>query len=91
MLTELVFFGGLVKTTHDIVSSDRIDKQTEKKNIKSFTKIAESQASLDREKEVMEKAVLKLVNRKKAVLSTSMRLFLELYEKIIKINFNEID
>lgn len=91
MLTEAVIAVTVGKVVHDMRESDRLNEQAERKSVKSFSRIAEAQIAQKEAEETMNNAVLRLVNRKKAILSTSMRNFLEVYEKLIKINFLESD
>lgn len=81
----------VVKAAYDMHKSDKINEQASKKMVRSYSKIAEAQGDQKEAEERMNKAVLRLVNRKKAILSTSMQDFLNLYEKVIKINFTESD
>lgn len=71
--------------------ADALDEQAAKKVRKAFTKQAEAQAAREQSQKEMKMEVTKLINRKKAVLCTSMDSFLRLYERIIKINFTEGD
>jgi len=73
----------VAKAAYDMHKSDKLNEQA--------AKIAEAQGNQKEAEEKMNKAVLRLVNRKRAVLSTSMQDFLNLYDKVIKINFTESD
>lgn len=74
-----------------LIKADALDEQAAKKVRKAFTQQAEAQAAKEQAQKEMKMEVTKLINRKKAVLCTSMNSFLRLYEKIIKINFTEGD
>jgi len=76
---------------NQLKKGENLNEQATRKNIKSFTKIAEAEEAQRHTKETMTKAVIKLTNRKKAVLSTTMDSFLNLYGRIKKINFTESD
>jgi len=92
MIPVLVGVGAIVgKTIYDMNKSDQLNEQAEKKLKRAYSKISEAQANQELIEETMEKAVLRLTNRKKGVLTTTMSSFLTLYEKIIKINFTESD
>lgn len=80
--------GIIAKNVND---SEKMDEQAVKKNIKSFTKVSEAELNQSKEAETMVKATVKLSNRKKAVLSTTMDSFVSLYGRIKKINFIESD
>lgn len=83
--------GGVVlgKIIYDMHKSDQLNEQAERKNHKALKRIAEARAEQALAAETMEKAVLRLTNRKNAVLTTTMDSFLNLYQRIIKINFTE--
>jgi len=85
--------GGMIlvagKAVYDMNKSIKLDEQAEKKSMKAFGKIADAQITQKEAEESMNNAVLRLANRKKAVLSTSMNDFLNVYEKLMKINFTE--
>lgn len=90
MLTEaLLVTAG--KVVYDMHKSDKLNEQAERKTMKSFSRIADAQIAQKEAQETMNNAVLRLASRKKAVLSTSMKDFLAVYEKLIKINFQESD
>lgn len=79
------------KVVHDMRESDRLNEQAERKSVKSFSRVAEAQIAQREAEEIMNQEVLRLTNRKRAILSTSMKDFLTVYEKLIKINFLESD
>ena len=90
MLTEaLIVTAG--KVVYDMHKSDKLNEQAERRSKKSFSRIADAQIAQKEAEEEMNNAVLRLTNRKRAILSTSMKDFLEVYEKLIKINFLESD
>lgn len=91
MLTEAIVAVTVGKVVHDMRESDRINEQAGKKSIKSFSRIAEAQIAQREAEEAMNNAVLRLTNRKRAILSTSMKDFLMVYEKLVRINFVESD
>ena len=69
--------------------SDRLNEQADRRIRKSLNRLADAHAEQKKTEELMETAVLRLTNRKNAVLTSTMDDFLGLYEKIIKINFTE--
>ncbi len=91
MILEAIGAVTVGKVVHDMRESDRLNEQAEKKNLKSFSRIAEAQIAQREAEETMNSAVLRLTNRKRAVLSSSMKDFLKVYEKLVKINFVESD
>lgn len=91
MLIESVLLAGGAKIIHDLKTSDELNEQARKKNIRALSRVAEAQIEQKNAEATMNQEILRLYNRKKAVLSTSMDSFLHLYEKIIKINFTETE
>lgn len=88
MIAEFLAMGKMV---YDVKKADSLNEQATRKSVKAFTRASEAQLAREQSQEIMEKAVIKLINRKKAVLCTSMDSFLKLYERIIKINFTKGD
>ncbi len=88
MITDALALGKMI---YDVKKADSLNEQATRKSVKAFTKASEAELAREQSQEVMEKAVVKLMNRKKAVLCTSMDSFLKLYERIIEINFTEGD
>lgn len=83
--------GGVIlgKVIYDMHKSDQLNEQAERKQHRALKRIAEARANQEQTIEIMEKAILRLTNRKNAVLVSTMDSFLTLYEKIIRINFTE--
>ena len=79
--------GGLVYTLAKTNESMKIDEQTQKKYARAFEKRAAAEQLVRNKQNEANNSLTKVANRKTAILSTSMAEFLELYEKIIKINF----
>lgn len=77
------------KVIKNMVESDRNDARANSINIKSLNRLGESQRLLNEQIEKTEMAIEKLANRKKGILCTSMNDFINVYNKIIKINFKE--
>ena len=76
MLTEaLIVTAG--KVVYDMHKSDKLNEQAERRSKKSFSRIADAQIAQKEAEEEMNNAVLRLTNRKRAILSTSMKDFLE--------------
>lgn len=91
MIVEGLVVLGAGRVIHDMCQSDQLNEQAKRKTEKSYAKIADAQIAQKEEEEVMQNAVLRLTNRKRAILATSMKDFLQVYEKLIKINFIESD
>lgn len=75
----------------NMIKADKNEAKTEKINLKAFEKIAVSKEKLRKQEGDTENAVLKLANRKKGILITSMKDFITVYEKIKKVDFSESD
>ena len=80
--------GGMIKNMMD---ADRNNEYAKAKNAKAFNKIGASARELKIEQEKTEKSLLKLANRKKSVMTNCMGKFMEVYQKIIKINFEDTE
>lgn len=81
----------LGKAIYDMHQSDQLNEQADRKNRRAMMRMTDAYAQQKQATETMEQAVLRLANRKNAVLTTTMNSFLSLYEKIIKINFTETE
>ena len=57
----------VAKAAYDMHKSDKLNEQAAKKMVRSYSKIAEAQGNQKEAEEKMNKAVLRLVNRKRAV------------------------
>ncbi|WP_160690080.1 hypothetical protein [Clostridium sp. C2-6-12] len=75
----------------NMIKADKNNEKADKINIKAFEKIEEAKINQKKYQENMDMSLEKLINRKKGILSTSIREFLEIYEKIMKIDFEEGD
>ena len=91
LIESALLFGGAAKIINDLKTSDELNEQARKKNIRALSRVAEAQIEQKDAESAMNQEILRLYNRKKAILSTSMDSFLHLYEKIMKINFTETE
>lgn len=71
--------------------SSTLDDKARKKLAKAFERQYEAKELAEKKKLETDNSMLKLANRKRAILSTSIKDFIELYSKIKKINFVESD
>lgn len=76
---------------YDMVKSDKLEQQALDKTIRSLDKLSKAQTEKNETKEHMDAVVLKFANRKRGILVSSMQDFLDLYNRIIKINFSQKD
>lgn len=84
--------GGIVATQiHNLNKVEKINEKALKKNIKAFTKEAEANQMIDNYSKKMEMSFQRLALRKKGILATSMKKFLDVYKKLIKINWTDGD
>ena len=82
---------GVGKLVYDMWQSDKYEKQARSINYEAFS-IVESAARKSREEYAKTtQTLLKLANRKKGIMNGSLPKFLEVYRKINKINFKEVD
>lgn len=84
--------GAIVATaTHNMNKAEKITKNTIAKDVKSYTKESEAAQLINISRQEMDRSFDRLANRKNGILSTSMKRFLEVYEKIMKINWQSED
>ena len=75
----------------DMIRADKYNSRADSINIKAFNKLAKTQ-ELQREQQIKtSQSIIKLANRKKGIISTSINDFINLYERIMKVNFIETD
>lgn len=87
MLLEATIIGG--KCIHDMMKSDKLEQQAVDKTIRSLDKLSKAQAERNAAKERMNQEVIRFGNRKRGILFSSMQQFVDLYKRIIKINFSK--
>lgn len=87
MLLEATIIGG--KYIHDMMKSDKLEQQAVDKTIRSLDKLSKAQAERNAAKERMNQEVIRFENRKRGILFSSMQQFVDLYKRIIKINFSK--
>lgn len=81
----------MINFINNMIQSDKANARADEINIKAFNKIVSSEKKLQDQKNKTRMAIEKLANRKKGILKTSFSRFINIYEKIIKINFTEGD
>lgn len=75
----------------NMIKADKNNEKADKINIKAFEKIEEAKINQRKSQEKMDMSLEKLINRKKGILSTSIKEFLEIYEKIMQVDFQQGD
>ncbi len=78
---------GITYTFAKTDESMKIDEQTQKKYAKAYERQVEAVELIKAKKQLADDTLMKVANRKRAILSTSMHDFIKLYERIIQINF----
>lgn len=91
IFVPIIAAGAVGKAVMDMYQSDKIESQANDKNLKSMNRMAEANIQQSRKIEEARTALIRLANRKKAIISTSMSSFLDLYKQIVKINFTSND
>lgn len=79
----------MIRMIYNMVQADKKNAQADKINIKAFEKMAEAENKKNQQEYDTKMSLEKLANRKKGILQTSMKDFLQTYEKMMKIDFQE--
>lgn len=91
MALPIIISVGMGKVVYDMWQSDKYEKKARNINYEAFS-IVESAARKSREEYAKTtQTLLKLANRKKGIMNGSLPKFLDVYQKIIRINFQEVD
>lgn len=92
-MLPLIIAGGaaLGYTFYKTDKAMTMDSKAQRKYAKAVTRQLEAEALLKEKKENADNALRKVANRKRGIIVTSMYKFLDVYEKIIKIDFQESD
>lgn len=81
--------GCLAKVIYDMNESDKINERAQTKSLKAMNRLAEANLLAQQQIEAAKLSILRLANRKRGILTSSMKSFLDIYEKIKVINFTE--
>lgn len=81
----------MIRFVYNMIQSDKNNARAESINLKAFNREETAKAKVKEKEKQVNDSIEKLANRKRAVLITSMKEFLETYQKIKKINFTEGD
>lgn len=79
------------KVVSDMKKSDELNEQAEKKRIRAMRTLSDAENDRMCEEEKMNQAVIRLATRKKGILTTSIKRFIDVYGKIKRIKFLESD
>lgn len=74
---------------YDVIMYDKNQTKAHEKNLKSLHKVGEAEYKREEERKKMQAAVEKCAKRKRALITTSIKDFVELYSKIGRIKFQE--
>lgn len=91
MLPLIIAGSALGYTFYKTDKAMQMDSKAQRKYAKAMTRQLEAEALLKEKKENADIALTKVANRKRAIVATSMYQFLDVYERIIKIDFQESD
>ncbi|ENQ3078683.1 hypothetical protein ACEOWG_001880 [Bacillus cereus] len=89
MILESILIGGAIGTISKMVQADKLNEQAEKINVRAFERAAEAEEKVRKQNEKTQASISKLINRKRGIYQTSIATFLELYQDLQKINFEE--
>lgn len=90
-MIELIFGASLATTFAQAWKANGIDEKAMKTLAKAYDKHASAAVLFERHKQDTDAKLQKLVNRKKAILSTRMSQFIEIYQQIRAIDFQPGD
>jgi ribosomal protein L9 len=76
---------------YNMLQADKNNANADKMNVKAFEKLAAAEEKKNQQERETRMSLEKLANRKRAILLTSMKDFIQTYEKIMKIDFQEGD
>ena len=81
---------GTVKFLSDIWKADEYARDARHVNYEAFTLVEAASRKLRSQYEKLESTMIKLANRKKGIMSVTLKKFVGVYEKILKIDFEEL-
>lgn len=91
MILEAGAVIGVGRMIYDMYQSDKMDEMALNKSVKSMNRMEEAKAAQRVKKEDAKQSMLRLGNRKRGILGSSMKRFVEVYGTIKKINFVDTD
>ena len=87
-----VIVGGVaLKNISDIWSADAYEREARSVNYEAYSLIESANRKLKSQSEKMESTLMKLANRKRGIINSSLSKFVDVYEKIKRIEFEDID
>ena len=87
-----VIIGGLgvIKTFGDIWKADEYNREARHVNYEAFTLVEAANRKFQSQREKLDAALTKLANRKRGIIKSSLAKFVDVYEKIKRIDFDEL-
>ena len=89
-LIPIAYGVGTVKFLSDIWKADEYARDARNVNYEAFTLVEAASRKLRSQYEKLESTMIKLANRKKGIMSVTLKKFVGVYEKILKIDFEEL-
>lgn len=89
-LIPIVLGASVAKTISDIWTSDKYERQARNANYEAFSLVESAARNLQAQQDKLESTLLKLANRKRGIMSASLPKFVDLYQKIIQLDFQEM-
>ena len=90
MALPIIISIGVGKVVYDMWQSDKYEKQARSINYEAYSTVETAARKSREEHEKTTQTLLRLANRKKGIMNGSLPKFLEVYQKIIKIDFDEV-
>lgn len=90
-MLPFIIGGAIGYTFYKTEKASQMDAKARKKYAKAMTVQIEAETMLKEKKGECDNALRKVANRKRGIIATSMMKFLQVYERIIKIDFHESD
>lgn len=81
----------MIRFVINMVEADRNNSLAEKRNVQAFEKLAKAENKVNNQQALTVAAMEKLMNRKKGITETSFHTFVEVYEQIMQIDFDDRD
>ena len=88
-----IIVGGIIgaKSISDIWQADKYEREARSVNYEAYSLIETANRKLKSQSEKTESTLMKLANRKRGIMSSSLPKFIEVYEKIKRIEFEDVD
>lgn len=91
MIGQIVVAATTAKVVSDMMKSDELNERAERKRIRAMRTLSDAENDRICEEEKMDQEILRLGTRKKGILTTSIKRFIDVYGQIMRIKFLESD